>query len=247
VREYAATQAIATSSGQNDAGLFELSFRDERYLPFEFAGAVSRWRIELPPENNRFDTDTLSDLVIHLNYTAREGGEVLRRAAGEEAQPHLPGAGARLLDVRHDLPEEWARLRRSDRGGHAGRDGQCAWLPFRLGREHFPYLPCHRDVRITRLELFFEVDDPGCMAGHVVRFVSEHERAHAADEDCACAGREIECVASPEWPCLFHGIVDLELPPLGAGGPRDLGEFRFPLAGRSIRRMFLVCGYRAVC
>jgi hypothetical protein len=101
-------------------------------------------------------------------------------------------------------------------------------------------------VRITRLELFFEVDDPGCVAGHVVRFVSEHERAHAADEDCACAGREIECVASPEWPCLFHGIVDLELPPLGAGGPRDLGEFRFPLAGRSIRRMFLVCGYRAV-
>jgi hypothetical protein len=259
VREYAATQAIATSGGQNDAGLFELSFRDERYLPFELAGAVSRWRIELPPENNRFDTDTLSDFVIHLNYTAREGGEVLRRAASEEAQPHLPGAGARLLDVRHDLPEEWARLRRPDRGQRAGHgerpghgerapdDGQCAWLPFRLGREHFPYLPCHRDVRITRLELFFEVDDPGCVAGHLVRFVSEHERVHAADEDCECAGREIECVASPEWPCLFHGIADLDLPSLGSGGPCDLGAFRFLLAGRSIRRMFLVCGYQAVC
>ena len=58
VRSFTATDAIATSSGVNDAGLFEVSFRDERYLPFEFAGAISRWRIELPPENNQFDFDT---------------------------------------------------------------------------------------------------------------------------------------------------------------------------------------------
>ncbi|MGZ4432764.1 MAG: Tc toxin subunit A-related protein, partial [Trebonia sp.] len=81
VREYAARESIATSSGQNDSGLFELSFRDERYLPFEYRGVVSRWRIELPPENNYFDLDTLTDLVLHVNYTAREGGEALRDAA----------------------------------------------------------------------------------------------------------------------------------------------------------------------
>lgn len=40
-------QAIATSGAQSDAGLFELNFRDDRYLPFEGAGAISRWRIEL--------------------------------------------------------------------------------------------------------------------------------------------------------------------------------------------------------
>jgi hypothetical protein len=40
-------QSIATSSGQADSGLFELNFRDERYLPFEGAGAISRWRLEL--------------------------------------------------------------------------------------------------------------------------------------------------------------------------------------------------------
>jgi Tc toxin complex TcA C-terminal TcB-binding domain len=48
VRHYPATEAIATSSSQNDAGLFELSFHDERYLPFEFQGAISRWRMEVP-------------------------------------------------------------------------------------------------------------------------------------------------------------------------------------------------------
>jgi len=54
VNIYAATEAIATSNGQNDSGMFELSFRDERYLPFEFKGAISSWRIELPQENNLF-------------------------------------------------------------------------------------------------------------------------------------------------------------------------------------------------
>jgi hypothetical protein len=35
-------QSIATSHAQNDSGMFELNFRDERYLPFEGAGAISR-------------------------------------------------------------------------------------------------------------------------------------------------------------------------------------------------------------
>src|ERR1051325_707883 len=48
VRQYAATEAIATSSGNNDSGMFELNIHDERYLPFEFRGAVSKWRIEIP-------------------------------------------------------------------------------------------------------------------------------------------------------------------------------------------------------
>ncbi|MBK9227461.1 MAG: hypothetical protein IPL67_10515 [Ignavibacteria bacterium] len=36
------------STGQNDSGVFELNFRDERYLPFENTGAISSWRLELP-------------------------------------------------------------------------------------------------------------------------------------------------------------------------------------------------------
>lgn len=79
VSTYAATEAIATSSGQNDSGMFELNFRDERYLPFEFSGAVSRWRIELPLENNQFDMETLSDVILHLNFTAREGGRTFAK------------------------------------------------------------------------------------------------------------------------------------------------------------------------
>jgi hypothetical protein len=70
VSENGALEAIATSSGQNDAGLFEVDFRDDRYLPFEYRGAVSRWRLELPRENNYFDMDSLSDVVMHQLHLA---------------------------------------------------------------------------------------------------------------------------------------------------------------------------------
>ena len=33
--------SIAVSTGQNDSGVFELSFKDERYIPFEGAGVIS--------------------------------------------------------------------------------------------------------------------------------------------------------------------------------------------------------------
>lgn len=116
VRQYAAREAIATSGGQNDSGLFELNFRDERYLPFEFLGAVSRWRIELPLENNAFDFDTLSDVVLNLNYTAREGGAMLRRAASESAECRLRGGRWSFFDVRHEFPDAWQLFR--DRDGY---------------------------------------------------------------------------------------------------------------------------------
>jgi hypothetical protein len=239
VRAYAATEAIATSSGQNDAGLFELSFRDERYLPFELAGAVSRWRLELPPENNRFDLDTLSDAVLHLNYTAREGGDVLRRAANESAQEHLPGAGLRLFDVRHDLPEAWHRLH---------RPGEPGLLPLRLGRERFPFLPGRREVRVRRLALLFELAEPDGRDSLPVRFLARHEREHGAGEACECGGIDVDCVASGEWPCLYHGVLDLpdgRLGDAGRGREHDLGELRFPCEAGGVTRAFLVCAYDA--
>ncbi|MGH9921083.1 MAG: neuraminidase-like domain-containing protein, partial [Nitrososphaerales archaeon] len=52
----AALESIVTSSAQTDAGLFEVNLRDERYLPFEGAGAVALWMVQLPLDTNAFDT-----------------------------------------------------------------------------------------------------------------------------------------------------------------------------------------------
>jgi hypothetical protein len=67
-------QSIVTSSGQNDSGLFETNLGDERYLLFEGSGAINEWHIQMPREFRQFDYDTISDVILHLRYTAREGG-----------------------------------------------------------------------------------------------------------------------------------------------------------------------------
>ncbi|MFP3015963.1 MAG: hypothetical protein ACEY3B_06845 [Wolbachia sp.] len=41
-------QEIAVSRGDQDSGLFELNFNDERYLPFEGTGTISDWKLSLP-------------------------------------------------------------------------------------------------------------------------------------------------------------------------------------------------------
>jgi hypothetical protein len=127
VVSHAATQAIATSSTQNDSGMFEVNFRDERYLPFEGAGAISTWRLELNGALPQFDHQTIADVVLHLRYTAREGGERVKAAAiaaftgslksgagpmplhGSQGTPTPP---ARLFSVRHEFPNEWQKLMR---------------------------------------------------------------------------------------------------------------------------------------
>ena len=76
---FGAIQSIVTSSGNNDSGMFETNLRDERFLPFEGAGADSTWKLELPADFRQFDYNTISDVILHIRYTARQGGSQLRR------------------------------------------------------------------------------------------------------------------------------------------------------------------------
>jgi hypothetical protein len=82
-------ESIVTSSGQNDTGLFEPNLRDERYLPFEGAGVIGTWRIDLPAAFPQFDYDTISDVVLHVRYTAKAGGGLLAQQATNELQTAL--------------------------------------------------------------------------------------------------------------------------------------------------------------
>jgi Tc toxin complex TcA C-terminal TcB-binding domain len=73
--------AIATSTCQNDAGVFELLFRDERYLPFEGAGCISSWQLSLPSAFRQFDYNTITDVIVHVHYTSVDGGDNLQAIA----------------------------------------------------------------------------------------------------------------------------------------------------------------------
>lgn len=116
--------SVALSSGQNDSGVFELNFKDERYLPFEGAGAVSKWRIELPEKFRQFDYDTISDVVLHLRYTALDGGNKLQQAASDTVQQYVKDVEElsreegmfAFFDLKNDFPTEWLRAARPAEG-----------------------------------------------------------------------------------------------------------------------------------
>jgi hypothetical protein len=72
-----ANQQVALSLGLNASGLFELSFGDPRYLPFEGTGAVSSWQLAFPNPTSEEQTAllaTLKDIIIQVHYTALNGG-----------------------------------------------------------------------------------------------------------------------------------------------------------------------------
>jgi hypothetical protein len=117
-------ESIMTSSAQNDSGVFELNFKDERYLPFEGKGAISEWTLTLSQISRgatadairAFDFHTISDVIIHMKYTAKYDGG-LATAAKTYMLGNLATTGGSIellgqnvlhaFSLRHDMPNEW--------------------------------------------------------------------------------------------------------------------------------------------
>jgi Tc toxin complex TcA C-terminal TcB-binding domain/Neuraminidase-like domain/Salmonella virulence plasmid 28.1kDa A protein len=99
-------QRIALSSGLNDSGLFELSFSDPSYLPFEGTGAVSTWRLSMPQAANRFDYSAIADVVISLKYTALPGDEPFRRFV-QGLEPVKTYASGAMFAVAQQFSAQW--------------------------------------------------------------------------------------------------------------------------------------------
>jgi hypothetical protein len=128
-------QSIVTSSAQNDSGLFETNLHDERYLPFEGAGVVSKWKIELPHEIPQFDFETIVDVVLHFRYTCREAGHLANPATDHVKEDVLQapeGGLLQLFNVNNEFTNEWnlfkTALNNADRK-----------LNININKNNFPY------------------------------------------------------------------------------------------------------------
>jgi hypothetical protein len=108
VYNYAAVpQKIATGNAQDDPGLFITSISsnitDQRYLPFENAGAVSSWHLAMSQANNEIDLTTVGDVVLHLYYTALDGGAALKQAAEDNNAANFPTSGIKVFSAQNDF------------------------------------------------------------------------------------------------------------------------------------------------
>jgi hypothetical protein len=164
------TQSIATSSGQNDSGMFQLNYSDERYLPFEGAGAISNWRLEFPTELRSFDYNTLSDVIIQVNYQAKDGGDLLKAKANAALLESLTtmalgseNAGlTRMFSLRHEFSNEWYRFL------HPTPEQPGQQVSLLLDSSRFPYQFRKSAISIVMAEIIIILED----AGQLKRFPS---------------------------------------------------------------------------
>jgi len=156
---FGSLQSIVTSSAQNDSGLFETNLRDERYLPFENSGVISEWQLQLPANPSKeepcqFDYKTISDVIWHMRYTAREGGGLLRNGAIAHLKNQIDAAQAvgsvRLFSLRHEFPSEWAKFKSVKIEGAT----KSAPLTLNLRPEHYPFWSQGRLAAFKRVDFF---------------------------------------------------------------------------------------------
>jgi hypothetical protein len=157
-----AIQSIAISSGQNDSGTFELNFRDERYLPFEGAGAISSWRIELCTDKTlrQFDYDTITDVIMHVSYTAREGGRQLKEKAKDSLKQTITEGKLelaeeqgllRLFSLKHEFPNKWHRFL------HPAGATDPHRIELDITTERFPFMFREREISIRKAIFYLKL------------------------------------------------------------------------------------------
>ncbi|KAL3439972.1 hypothetical protein BJX65DRAFT_315247 [Aspergillus insuetus] len=98
IQSIAATKTEAGGNGKLDPAFYYLN----EYFPFEGAGAISKWAIELANELRQRDYSTISDIEIDITYSALAGGN--RQAALTAAAQDLQtGSNVASIDLLSEL------------------------------------------------------------------------------------------------------------------------------------------------
>ena len=101
------SESVALTSPIASTGVFEVDMQSEMLNPFEGTGLDTTWFFELPPAGNPIDFDSLMDVVMTIDYTARSSNELRERVVSQ-----LPRRTSSDLafSVRRDLPDAWYDL-----------------------------------------------------------------------------------------------------------------------------------------
>ena len=159
---FSSLQTIVASTGQNDSDLFETYLRDERYLPFEGAGVISEWQSALPADPSKgepcqFDYNTISDVILHVRYTAREAGGSLKIGAIANLKTRIEAAqtngSVRLFSIRHEFPTEWAKFKSST----ITNPVTTAELSLNLRPEHYPFWSQNNLTSVKRIDCLAQI------------------------------------------------------------------------------------------
>lgn len=217
---YVPIQSVAFSSGQNDPGVFELNFNDERYLPFEGAGVISTWDLSLP-KFRAFDYNTISDVILHLRYTSIVGAD--NEAATARVNSHLAAGKTSdsttgdvlyaSFDLRNEFASAWQQLVSSQSMTLSNLEGRLPWWTTQY------------DIEVMKIELL-----PFTNAEFEIQIENEGEETKQVSNDGGMS-------FISETPIKQFGTWKLAIT-----NPTSPGEKpKFPLTG-----LWMVVQYKAV-
>ena len=134
-----------------------MNFRDEKYLPFEGAGAVSEWQLDLPANFKPFDYQSISDVILSISYTA-EDDEVLRGKV-EDKSATLEGTLSNYLS-NNSLTRVFS-LRREFSGAFNRLIEAAAGNPttIEITDRHFPLFLQGRQLNVDRARVVLAIAD----------------------------------------------------------------------------------------
>src|SRR5690606_16460353 len=118
-------------------------------LPFEGQSldANTEWSFQLPQENQPFDYDTISDLVLHIQYTAEAETHASSPGSPEPPEPS-ERSYYQAISVRHDFPAVSRQL----------SEGIATEATVELDDRLFPYF-----ARECTTQLFYRVAEDGTL------------------------------------------------------------------------------------
>lgn len=107
------TEMVALSSPTNATGLFELQPQmSDKLNPFEGMGVDCQWQFMLPKAANRFDYNSIADVIVTIDYTSLSNFSY-RQQVIHELNNSI--SAERPFSFRHQFADQWYDLNNPDR------------------------------------------------------------------------------------------------------------------------------------
>jgi hypothetical protein len=141
-------EMIAFTSPSDATGLFELQPENDLLLPFETMGVDAQWELQLPKAANRFNFDSIADVIFSVEYTALFSADYRQQVIQTLDRTF---SAERAYSLKHDFPDLWYHLHHPDNPPDGSNEDILA--AFTIEPRHFP--PNLQQLRIAHLVLYF--------------------------------------------------------------------------------------------
>jgi len=106
-------------------------------------------------ELRQFDYSTISDVILHLDYTARDDAGLFKDKAAIYVKDFLMNTAdaaeqpiVQMFSMKHEFPTEWYRFL------HPDTEGAEQILNFTVGKDRLPFVVHDRNIVVETIDVF---------------------------------------------------------------------------------------------